>query len=144
MDESTSSSLIRSSSSLPLAELRVLLVDDDTDTRDLIAFILEQSGAIVTSATSAIEALQTFEQTNFDVLISDIGMPQMDGYMLMQQIQARTRKQGTEVLAIAMTAYAGEINQQKALAAGFQRHVAKPVDPEDVVKVIADLMKARV
>ncbi len=71
-------------------------------------------------------------------------MPEMDGYMLMQQIQAMTRKQGTEVLAIAMTAYAGEINQQQVLAAGFQRHVAKPVDPEDVVKVIADLVKARV
>ncbi|MDF5707625.1 MAG: PAS domain-containing protein [Nostoc sp. S4] len=142
-DESTSSSLIQSSSSLPLANLRVLLVDDDTDTRNLIAFILEQSGAIVTSATSAIEALQAFKQTKFDVLIGDIGMPQMNGYMLMQQIRAITRPQGKEILAIALTAYAGEINQQQAIAAGFQRHVTKPIEPENLVKVIADLIKAQ-
>ncbi len=141
LDESTSLSLIPRSSSLPLKDLRVLLVDDDTDTRDLIAFVLEQNGAIVTSATSAVEALQAFEQTKFDVLVSDIGMPQMDGYMLMQQIRGMTAKQGTEVLAIALTAYAGEINQQQAIAAGFQRHIAKPVEPEDVVKVIIDLIK---
>ncbi|MBP5973055.1 PAS domain S-box protein [Brasilonema sp. CT11] len=142
LDESTSSSLIRNSSSLRLANLRVLLVDDDTDTRDLITFILEQSGAIVTSATSAIEASETFKQTNFDVLISDIGMPQMDGYMLMRQIRAITSKQGRDVLALALTAYAGEINQQQAIAAGFQRHITKPIDPEELVKVIVDLIKA--
>ncbi len=141
LDESTSLSLMRSSSSLPLADLRVLLVDDDTDARNLIAFILEESGALVTSASNATEALQAFEQTNFDVLISDIGMPQMDGFMLMRQIRAITRRQGTEVLALALTAYAGEINQQQAIAAGFQKHLTKPVEPEDVVKVIADLIK---
>ncbi|MBW4595346.1 MAG: PAS domain S-box protein [Brasilonema angustatum HA4187-MV1] len=142
LDESTSSFLIGNSSSLPLADLRVLLVDDDTDTRDLITFILEQSGALVTSATSAIEALETFKQTNFDVLISDIGMPEMDGYMLMRQIRAITSKQGRDVLALALTAYAGEINQQQAIRAGFQRHISKPVEPEDLVKLIVDLIKA--
>ncbi|NMF65385.1 PAS domain S-box protein [Brasilonema octagenarum] len=142
LDESTSSSLIQNSSSLPLANLRVLLVDDDTDTRDLITFILEQSGALVTSATSAIEALETFKQTNFDVLISDIGMPQMDGYMLMRQIRAITSTQGRDVLAVALTAYAGEINQEQANRAGFQRHITKPIEPEELVKVIVDLIKA--
>ncbi|WP_138504356.1 ATP-binding protein [Nostoc sp. PA-18-2419] len=143
LDESTSLSLIGSSSSLALVNLRVLLVDDDTDTRNLIAFVLEQSGALVTSATSAIEALQAFKQTNFDVLISDIGMPQMDGYMLMQQIRAIMRPQDREILAIALTAYAGEINQQQAIAVGFLRHVTKPIEPENLVKVIADLIKAQ-
>lgn len=138
LDASTSS-LIPHSSSLPLAQLRVLLVDDDPDTRDLTAFILEQNGALVTSATNAAAAIQAFEQTNFDVLISDIGMPQTDGYMLLRQIRSMT--QGTEVLALALTAHAGEINQQQALAAGFQRHIAKPVDPEDVVKGITELIK---
>lgn len=139
LHESTSSSLIPRPSSLPFAELRVLLVDDDTDARDLIAFILEQNGALVTSAANAAEAIQAFEQTNFDVLISDIGMPQMDGYMLLRQIRSMT--QGTGVLALALTAYAGEINQQQALAAGFQKHITKPVEPEDVVKVIAELIE---
>ncbi|OKH48572.1 hypothetical protein NIES2101_22295 [Calothrix sp. HK-06] len=142
LDESTSSSFNVSSSSLPLADVRILLVDDETDTRDLIAFILEQSGAIVTSAANALEALQAFEQTKFDVFLSDIGMPQMDGYTLMRNIRAMASLQGKEVLAIALTAYAGEINQQQALAAGFQRHIAKPVEPEHLVKVIADLTVA--
>ncbi len=142
LDESTSSSLIFSSSSLPLANLRVLLVDDETDTRDLIAFILEQNGAIVTSVANALEALQAFELSTFDVFLSDIGMPQMDGYTLMRHIRAMTLLQGTQVLAIALTAYAGEINQQQALAAGFQRHISKPVEPEHLVKVIADLTVA--
>ncbi|MDF5717077.1 MAG: ATP-binding protein [Rhizonema sp. NSF051] len=141
LDESTSSSLIGSSSSLPLADLRVLLVDDEKDSRDLIAFVLEESGALVTSTPNAISALQTFKQTNFDVLISDIGMAEMDGYMLMQQIRAMTSFQGREIVAIALTAYAGEINQQHAISAGFQRHITKPVEPEDLVKVITDLIK---
>ncbi|MDF5729510.1 MAG: PAS domain S-box protein [Rhizonema sp. PD38] len=141
LDESTSSSLIRSSSSLILADLQVLLVDDEEDSRDLIAFVLEQSGAIITSTSNARAALQSFKQTNFDVLISDIGMPEMDGYMLMQQIRAMTSFQGRDFVAIALTAYAGEINQQQAIAAGFQRHITKPVEPEDLVKVITDLIK---
>ena len=141
LDKSTYSSLIRSSSSLPLADLQVLLVDDEEDSRDLIAFVLEESGAIVTSTPNGLSALQTFKQTNFDVLISDIGMPEMDGYMLIQQIRAITSFQGREVVAIAVTAYAGEINQQQAIAAGFQRHITKPVEPDDLVKVITDLIK---
>ncbi|MDF5721023.1 MAG: PAS domain S-box protein [Rhizonema sp. PD37] len=142
LDESTCSSLIGSSSSLPLADLRVLLVDDEEDSRDLIAFVLEESGAIITSTSNARSALQTFKQTNFDVLISDIGMPEMDGYMLMQQIRAMTSFQGRAVVAIALTAYAGEINQQQAITAGCQRHITKPVEPEDLVKVITDLLPA--
>ncbi len=120
----------------PLTDTQILLVDDDADTRDLIAFILEQSGAIVTSVSRATEALQVFRQTKFDLLISDIGMPEMDGYMLMQQIRTMPTELGGKVRAIALSAYAGEINQHKALAAGFQQHISKPVDPEKLVKAI--------
>ncbi|MBW4604915.1 MAG: response regulator [Calothrix sp. FI2-JRJ7] len=125
--------------SLCLAGVRILLVDDETDTRDLIAFILKQSGAVVTSVENAVQAIQAFEQSKFDMLLSDIGMPQMDGYALIRHIRAIRYGQNALIVAVALTAYAGEMNQQQALAAGFQRHVTKPVDPEHLVNVIVDL-----
>ncbi|AFY34690.1 PAS domain S-box protein [Calothrix sp. PCC 7507] len=121
----------------PLTGIRVLVVDDETDTRELIAFILEQAGAIVTTAVSAIAALQAIAQTPPDVLVSDIGMPHMDGYMLMQQIRA----ENSQILAIALTAYAGEMNQQQALSVGFQHHLSKPIDPDQLVQAIINLLK---
>lgn len=129
------------SSPHPLIGIQVLLVDDEADTRDLIAFILEQAGASVTSVASALEALSVFAQSKPDVLVSDIGMPDMDGYMLMQQIRAMP--QIRQILAIALTAYAGEINQQQALAAGFQRHLAKPIEPDELVRTIVTLARGR-
>ncbi|NEQ27300.1 MAG: response regulator, partial [Microcoleus sp. SIO2G3] len=126
----------------PLAGVQILLVDDEADTRDVIAYILEEAGAIFRSASSAIEALQAFEQAKPDVLVSDIGMPDMDGYMLIQQIRARSAAQnGRGTQAIALTAYAGELDQQRALAVGFQRHLAKPVEPDELVNAIAKLVK---
>jgi CheY-like chemotaxis protein len=107
------------------------------DTRELIAFILEQAGAKVTTAVSAMEALQVIAQTKFDVLVSDIGMPDMDGYMLMRQIRAMQSERNSQIRAIALTAYAGEIDQQQALAAGFQLHIPKPIDPEILIEAIA-------
>lgn len=123
------------SSPHPLTSIRVLLVDDEADTRDLISFILEQAGASVTSVASASAALEAFTQTKPDVLVSDIGMPQMDGYMLIRQVRALP--QGEQILAIALTAYAGEIDYRQALAAGFQQHISKPVEPAQLVEAIA-------
>jgi PAS domain S-box-containing protein len=128
--------------SLPLSHtslsgIRILVVDDERDARDLISFILEQAGGIVTVASSGIEALKVIGHTDFDVLVSDIGMPDMDGYMLMQQIRARRAPQ---IQAIALTAYAGELNQKQAIASGFQRHLTKPVEPEELVKTIEALV----
>ncbi len=117
--------------------LRVLIVDDEADSREFIAFVLEQAGAIVTTASSSAEALQRFPQVVPDIIVSDIGMPEMDGYMLLRQI--RDQLEDRYVPAIALTAYAGEMNQQQAIAAGFQRHLSKPVEPEEVVKAISAL-----
>lgn len=128
---------------LPLTGIRVLLVDDDDDTRALTAFTLEQSGALVQSTAVAREVLQTFEQSQPDVLISDIGMPELDGYMLIGQIRALPAAKGGQTPAIALTAYAGELNQQQALAAGFQQHISKPVEPEALVKTIVALVGSR-
>lgn len=126
--------------SFDFTQLHILVVDDDEDMRELARVILEQQGAQVRVAATAIAALMLLEQQLPDILISDIGMPEMDGYMLMQQIRQRSPAQGGLVPAIALTAYAGEYDQQQALKVGFQRHVAKPVDPEELVRAIVDLI----
>ncbi|MBW4604089.1 MAG: response regulator [Calothrix sp. FI2-JRJ7] len=123
---------------LPLAGIQILLVDDEPDTREFQAFLLSQSGAKVTVVASGLEALQSLEQSIPDVLVSDIGMPQMDGYMLLQQIRSRPPNQGGMIPAIALTAYAGEMDQQRALQAGFQTYITKPVEPEKLVRAIVD------
>ena len=124
-----------------LSNTQVLVVDDEPDIRDLITFILQDYGVEVTAVSSAQEALQALSESIPDVLISDIGMPKTDGYMLMREVRARSPQQGGRVPAIALTAYAGEMNQQQALAAGFQIHISKPVDPDALVKAIADLIE---
>ncbi|WP_413201241.1 PAS domain S-box protein [Nostoc piscinale] len=124
-----------------LSDIKVLMVDDEPDIRDLITFILHDYGVAVTAVTSATAALAELSQSLPDILISDIGMPDVDGYMLIRQIRQLTPEQGGNVPAIALTAYAGEINQQQALTAGFQLHIPKPVDPDALVKAIASLLK---
>ncbi|MEH2369843.1 ATP-binding protein [Nostoc sp.] len=123
-----------------LAGIQILVVDDDDDTRDFHTFVLEQAGAMVTAVTSAKEALQILAKSQPDMLLSDIGMPEMDGYMLMRQVKALQANQAKQIPAIALTAYAGEINQQQALEAGFQKHLSKPVEPDKLVKAIAILI----
>jgi PAS domain S-box-containing protein len=125
------------SSTGDLTGLHVLAVDDDADSRELITFVLEQAGASLTCLTSAHEALQAIERSSFDLIVSDIGMPDIDGYTLLQQI--RSYSPTSELPAIALTAYAGEFNRQQALAAGFQYHLAKPVDPTEMVNMVARL-----
>jgi PAS domain S-box-containing protein len=125
--------------STPLAGLQILVVDDDADSLDFIAFVVEQAGATVRTATSGVEAIATLMQSPVDILLSDVGMPDMDGYMLMRQVKLLPPEQGGQVKAIALTAYAGDFNQQQALQAGFQQHVAKPVEPEVLVKAISAL-----
>lgn len=125
----------------PLAGVKILVVDDEPDMRELMQTILESSGAEVQIATSAAEALTKIDSFNANMLISDIGMPEMDGYMLMRQVRQRSPQAGGNIMAIALTAYAGEIDQQQALAAGFQRHIAKPVDPVELVQIISNMLR---
>lgn len=138
---------MRSISPVNLNGLHVLIVDDEADIRELVAFILEQSGAIVSVAASAEEALLALDKSVPDILLSDIGMPDVDGYTLMRQVRelfAQREGQAPEFnaampKAIALTAYAGEYNQQQAIQAGFQLHIPKPVEPEELVNAIARL-----
>ncbi|MEP0890484.1 ATP-binding protein [Leptolyngbya sp. FACHB-8] len=121
---------------LSLSGIQVLIVDDEADSREYLAFALEQAGASVIVASTAFEGLSAFTQSKPDVLLSDIGMPNMDGYMLLQKIRSLPPEQGGLVPAIAITAYAGESDQQQALEAGFQQHISKPVNSEALVKAI--------
>jgi CheY-like chemotaxis protein len=123
----------------------VLLVDDNKDALDLLIFILEQEGASVIAVDSANKALDVLTQINPDILISDIGMPDTDGYTLLHQIQVTLVEQGRPILpAIALTAYAGDVNECQALAAGFQRYFQKPVDPKKLVEAIAQITNRKI
>ncbi|HEY9700716.1 MAG TPA: ATP-binding protein [Trichocoleus sp.] len=117
--------------------VKVLVVDDDIDALEFATFLLEQYGAEVTAATSALTALAAIQQSKPDVLLSDIGMPEIDGYTLMRQVRTLPPEQGGEIPAIALTAYAGEIDHQRAISAGFQKHLPKPIEPADLIAAIA-------
>ena len=119
--------------------IQVLVVDDEPDSREFVAFVLEQAGATVLTATNTADVLTLLMQATPNVLLSDIGMPEMDGYTLMRQVRALPTEQGGQVPAIALTAYAGEIDRQQALAAGFQRHLTKPIEPEALVSAIVQM-----
>jgi PAS domain S-box-containing protein len=129
-----------SESSLNLNGIKILVVDDETDSRELVKFIVEQAGAEVIAADGAKQALTTLTQWLPNILISDIGMPEMNGYMLLQQVRTLAPQQGGQIPAIALTAYAGDYNKQQAIAAGFQGHIAKPIEPINLLKAIKDLI----
>jgi PAS domain S-box-containing protein len=125
---------------LDLSGTQILVVDDDDDTRDYLAFLLEQAGATVIAVASASAALAVFNQAQPHILLSDIGMPDIDGYMLIRQV--RSLSSARQIPAIALTAYAGELNQQQALQAGFQTHLAKPVEPDALIQAIVRLVQS--
>ena len=122
-----------------ISGLKILVVDDDSDTCDMIRAVLEQCGCIVTAATDADTALETFLSWKPTILISDIGLPEVDGYELMRRIRNEERTRGTKTPAIALTAFARIEDRVKALAAGYQMHVAKPVEPGELLTIVASL-----
>ena len=122
-----------------LAGLRVLFVDDEADARDLIAMMLTEGGAVVRTAASAIDALAACDEWRPDILISDIGMPGEDGYMLMKKLRASENEWGGHIPAIALTAYGRKEDRMRALAVGYESHVAKPVEPVALLTIVANL-----
>ncbi|HEX4337613.1 MAG TPA: ATP-binding protein [Polyangiaceae bacterium] len=119
--------------------LRVLVVDDEVDALELVAGVLREYGADVHCSNSAIEAVDAFTRVRPDVLVSDIGMPMMDGYSLIKKIRALTPEDGGRTPALALTAYARAEDAQRAFAAGYQMHVTKPVEPAQLATVVANL-----
>ncbi|WP_392532523.1 response regulator [Nostoc sp. C117] len=125
--------------SLALTGLNILVVEDDDDIRFFITTVLEADGATIVAVPSAAPALEVLPQLQPDVLISDIGMPGEDGYTLIRKIRALKPEMGGQVLAIALTAYGDSENRIRALEAGFQTHVSKPISPEELVEIVANL-----
>jgi CheY-like chemotaxis protein/anti-sigma regulatory factor (Ser/Thr protein kinase) len=122
-----------------LTDLRVLVVDDEPDARDLIAAVLRGHGAVVVTVESANEALSELERQQFDVLVSDIGMPDMDGYALIKKIRRLPTERGGKIPAAALTAYARIEDRRRVLSAGYQMHIAKPVEADALTTAVAKL-----
>ena len=122
-----------------LAGVRVLVVDDEPDARALVKRLLEDCNAVVVTAATAAEALNVLRAERPDVLLSDVGMPVTDGYQLMRQVRALGEEQGGNTPALALTAYARAEDRMQAIRAGFQLHVAKPVEPAELITMVASL-----
>jgi CheY-like chemotaxis protein len=120
-----------------LVGIKILVVDDEKDTCDLLRFVLEQTGAIVETANSAEEALLRFASFQPDMLVSDIGMPGVDGFELLRVLRDERHSQ---IPAVALTAMARVEDRLKTLAAGYQMHVSKPVEPMELINIVASLV----
>jgi signal transduction histidine kinase len=122
-----------------LEDVRILLVDDDADTLQMLTIALEHAGGKVRACASAHEALTALGEWKADLLVSDIGMPEEDGYALIRKVRALGPELGGAMPAIALTAFASVTDRSRALSAGFQMHISKPVEPFDLIRVIAEL-----
>jgi two-component system CheB/CheR fusion protein len=125
-----------------LENLQVLVVDDEADTRELLKYVLEHYGAEVVTAESVKAAMAALTENpgRYDVLISDLGMPQENGYSLIRQVRTLAASAGGQIPAAALTAYASESERERAIEAGFQTHIAKPVKPNQLALIVANLV----
>ncbi|HEX2268350.1 MAG TPA: PAS domain S-box protein [Pyrinomonadaceae bacterium] len=130
----------RSSDKVRLDGVHILLVEDDDDSRKLLGTMLKRYGAIVTSTKSAAEAFDMFSQEAPDLLISDIGMPDEDGYELIRKLRELPAGKGGQTPAIALTGYASRKDRERALAAGYHKHMAKPIEQSEMMAAIASLI----
>lgn len=128
---------------ISLAGISVLVVDDEPDARELVRRVLAGAEADVHLASSAAEALEVLGESSPDVLVSDIGMPEQDGYELIRMVRERDPRDGGEIPAVALTAFARSSDRRRVLLSGFQMHVAKPVEPSELIAVIASVVARR-
>jgi PAS domain S-box-containing protein len=122
---------------------QLLVVDDEADAREFVTTVLEQYGAKVIAVASVSEALEAVERSQPDVLVSDIGMPGENGYSLIRKLRQLEAERGGRIPAIALTAYARSEDRAAAIAAGFQLHISKPVDPAQLAAVVANIVKRK-
>jgi hypothetical protein len=121
-----------------LKDVRILVVEDDTDAREIVQFVLEQSGAAVMAVGSVSEAIEAYKQIEPNIVVADIGMPDYNGYALIARIREEDQKLGRITPAIALTAYTSEADRQYALSVGFQEYISKPFHPAEL---IANILK---
>jgi CheY-like chemotaxis protein len=119
--------------------VRILVVDDEPDARELVRATLTQCGAEVTEVASVRAALEALEGARFDVLVSDIAMPDEDGYSLIRQVRSREAEGGGGIPALALTAYARIEDRMSAIDAGYQQHAIKPIEPAELAAAVATL-----
>ena len=124
-----------------LAGVRVLVVDDEPDTRDMVAILLQRAGADVAKAGSTDEALRLADERVPDVLVSDLAMPARDGYALLRALRGRGLARG--LATVALTAHARQEDRERALAAGFDAYVTKPVEPSALAALVRELVERR-
>ena len=125
---------------MDLTGVKVLVVDDNGDARVLVQRMLEGCGAIVTTAATVVDALFAVEHVRPHVLVSDVAMPEVDGYELLRRIRALGQSRGGGVPAIALTAFARSEDRLRALRAGFLHHIAKPLEPSQLVATVASVV----
>jgi CheY-like chemotaxis protein len=126
----------RASVKRPLSNVRILVVEDEPDARELLCTLLEGEGVLVASAASAGEAMERFAETRPDILLSDIGLPGEDGCSLMRRIRALGPECGGSLPAVAITAYGSSADVRSVLGAGFDKHLCKPAEPEEVLGIL--------
>lgn len=130
-----------SPSSLRLHGLAILVVEDESDARELVESLLDRYGAVVVAVASVDEAIEWLETDTPDIIVSDIGMPVRDGYELIVHVRQHGAESQRSVPAIALTAFAQPSDRSRAFAAGFDVHLAKPVDPSVLVDAVASLVR---
>jgi CheY-like chemotaxis protein/anti-sigma regulatory factor (Ser/Thr protein kinase) len=149
LSASTAAAATRAAAAAPdrasdiLTGIHALVVDDEADSRDLFSQVLQDAGARVSSAPSAGEAMTRLLAEDVDVLLSDIEMPEMDGYELIGLLRADPRLRAKRIVAVALTAYTRHADRDRALEAGYDAHLAKPVDPGVLLATVASLIAAR-
>ncbi|HVZ30960.1 MAG TPA: response regulator, partial [Polyangiaceae bacterium] len=119
--------------------VQVLVVDDEPDARELVAEVLMEAGAVVETARSAADGFTAFRRSRPDVLVSDIGMPDEDGFSFMRRIRALPADEGGRLPSLALTAFAREQDRTRAIQNGFTTHIGKPVNPDALVSAVANL-----
>jgi CheY-like chemotaxis protein len=127
-----------------LEKIKILVVEDDPDSREVLQLLLEQSGAKVKSAESAFEAINLLKKSQTDlpdVIVSDLAMPDEDGYSLLTRIRKLSVEKGGKIPALALSAFATSENKQKAYDAGFQKYHTKPFEPDGIIQDILELLK---
>jgi CheY-like chemotaxis protein len=123
-----------------LRDLRILVVDDDRDTREMLRFILQQEAGEVVAVSSVPEALASYKNTRPHVVVTDIGMPEYNGYALITLIREHDKETGRSTPVIALTAYTSPADEQTAMAAGFHKYMSKPFDPGELIESIRGVL----
>jgi DNA-binding response OmpR family regulator len=124
---------------LPLSGKKILVVEDDSDTREMLRFILERNGARVLAVPAVEPALRAFEDIHPNAVVADIGMPEYNGYALIARIRQRDEATQSRTKCVAVTAYATTVDRQTTLNAGYDAYIAKPFDPDELVKTVVAL-----